>query len=396
MYRKALRAFATVVLLFAFWPVFRIGGLTFFDCTAPFVVIAAMLLPNVEKKIYGFHYAIMGLFIFAFAGVVSMVSSSDPMGHLLKMATLLLALSMMLAFVYTLAIKRIFTMTEALRLLSLSGAIHSFVCILQGRLGLMMWVIPSVDLGVFEWSRLTGLAEHPIEAGMISDFSTVIALGLAMHTKQWKRYLLIALIDVLSLKYSASLTATFALAVGIGAVCVYSRAYKILFSGIVLVVVVGAIGLASGGAESGKLLSRLTMLAQSQGNYGTLQLRQTQWKMALDRITAQTVMIGNGYSPSDLPLGFDIHNGLIAAVYHFGVLGLLSQFLFITFFMGKLSGNGAKDFRSILLGCIVVFFSSYLTGPPFSRRSLWVPMLMLGAYLPGRRQANAPATEFKE
>jgi hypothetical protein len=386
MSQRILRILAAIVLLFAFWPVLRFGGLTVFDCTAPVVAIAIACFGGKEKNVSyaAFGWPSLGILLFSVAGIFSMAFSSDTTDHVEKVVKVLLALSMMLCFAFVLPRKKIFSIVEVLALLALSGAIHSVVCILQGRFGIFTGLIPVASGGLEEWNRMTGLAEHPIEAGYISAFSAVIAVGLVIHTRKWFLCLLIIAIDLYSLKYSASLTATFAIVTGIGIVCLFARAYSILMVfasmiGIALIVTL------SSGDMGDKLASRLDTLMHSQGNYGTLKTREDQWSKTIKGIDLGTVMFGNGYSASDLPNGIEIHNGFLAAIFHFGILGLLSQFCLIWFFVSRLFGDSPRSLRGILLGCIVIFASGYMTGPPLSRRSVWVPMFLIAAYLPQRR-----------
>jgi O-antigen ligase len=388
MYRRFVRALAAGLLLFSFWPSFRFHSLTIFDWAAPVVVIAALLYRSRERSVslFAFRYPLLGIFLLLCGGYLSIILSSDTTEHVHRVAVLLLALCAMAALAYGLASRNIFSLTEVLTLLCVSGAVSSTVCILQGQFGMLTNLAPPGELE--DWSRMTGLTEHPIEAGIISAYSAVIATGLAIHTKHRSLpYILLAAIDIYSMKYSASLTAAFAMVVGILALSIFSRSFYLAIALVVVACVVGAVALPAG--LLGPFLSqRLEAFTIQRGNYLTLQYRETQWAKALELIDARTLLLGNGYSTADLPERMDIHNGFLAAVFHFGVLGLISQFLLIWFFVSRLFGDGPRALRGILIGCIVIFASGYLTGPPFARRSIWVPMILIAAFLPERCAAG--------
>ena len=124
---------------------------------------------------------------------------------------------------------------------------------------------------------------------------------------------------------------------------------------------------------------RLRELAETGGEYKTVKSRELQLEDTVRAIDARVVLIGNGYSTSDLPDQLDIHNGFLAALFHFGVAGLGSQLCLIWFF-GSKARRSDIPLKNVLLGSLVVFGGSYLTGPPLARRSLWIPMLVMGSF----------------
>jgi hypothetical protein len=386
MYRHILRAMAAFALVVSFWSVLRVGGLAIFDWSA-WLVVGAALPYRVQDRALSFskfELPAAGIWLLAVGGVLSFFSASDVLEHLLKVFALLLAFCMMLAFVYVLASKKIFNFAEALSLIVASGAISSAVVILQGRFGILTSLVPDTPYGVQAWSRLT------IEAGTTSALTVVIALGLAIRSRRWLLYLLPVLLGVYSLKYSASLTANLALVVGICAVCLYSRAYSVLLVCIVGGSAVMSIALATGAAGT-LLQNRLQHLVSDQGNYESVRSRQTQLEHTFALINAKTIFAGNGYSVGDLPEGRDVHDSLLAALFHFGILGLASQCCLVWFFVGKIRADMPREVKGILVGCVIVFGAAYLTGPTLSRRSVWIPMFVMGAYLlkyPATRRAK--------
>jgi hypothetical protein len=378
--RFCVRGVFAATLLFTFWPVFRILNITVFDCLTPVAIVFGLsYLPKARGPgLKWFSLAIAGVGCLALAGVTSYPSSNDPTGHLLKVVNLVVALGGIVGLSYVLANRKIFSVVEAIVLLCLSATISSAVALLQGRFGMLRGIIPVIaEINIS--TRMTGLCEHPIEAGIAAAFGVILALGLAFHTRRWLACIPLMAVNLLSLMYSASLTAVIALVLGTLACCMYLRAYKFLI--IAVIVGVTAITAALSYSGLGLLTSRLDTLMQAQGNYATVQSRELQWSKALELIGPTTLAVGNGYSAADIPLGMEIHNGLVAALFHFGVLGLVSQFLLIGFFVARMRHGAASELKATLLGCILIFSLAYLTGPSLSRRSIWVPLIILGAYL---------------
>ena len=142
---------------------------------------------------------------------------------------------------------------------------------------------------------------------------------------------------------------------------------------------------------SGLLARRLAGLYETQGNYETVQIRAMQLHKAIDMIDISTLAVGNGYSSADLPFNMEIHNGLVASVFHFGLLGLISQCLLIGFFVSKLGNDAARPLKSILISCTIVFALTYLSGPAQARPTLWLPVMILGGYLGAQRKERFSA-----
>ena len=380
MYRLTLRLLAALCLLTTFWPVLRIQDVTYFDWLAPVIVLLALAYTPKERGAPFSAYALatFGIALLTLAGVISVAPSGDSIQHILKVWKLAVALSGIVGLAYVLENRRILSITEALVLLCLSASANSVVCILQGQFGILTSIMPKDLAHVEAWTRMSGLAEHPIESGIASCFGVVIALGLGMQTRQWWIFLPLMAVGIYSLTESASLTAVFALVIAFTSVALYAKAYKALVLGFI----VAMCGLALASAlDAHRLTDRLEALSHSQGNYSTVQSREMQWARSLDMIGPGTLLFGNGFSELDLPFRMEIHNGLIASVFHFGLLGLAGQCLLIGFFAVRLHHKASRTFKSILLGVLLIFAFSYLTGPALSRRSLWVTPLILGAYL---------------
>jgi hypothetical protein len=401
MYRQGLRVAAGICLLSTFWSGIRLFDISIFEWLALLVIPCVWIHRPKEEGVTlaSFTLAACGLALLAFAGIISSQSSFDPIEHVQKVAKLISAFGLMMGLAYVLANRKIFNIVEVLYLLCLSAAACSLVAVLQGQLGILTGLIPkSGEGGIEDWTRMTGLAEHPIETGIIAAYGVAIGLGLGVYIRKWRMLFFLIAIDVYSMRYSASLTAVFAFLIASGVVCLHAKAYKLLFLGGATGALVMAAVMAASPGDSGLLQSRLSSLYENQGNYQTVQTRQMQLRKAIELITPGTLAMGNGYSSSDLPYKMEIHNGLVASVFHFGVLGLISQCFLIGFFVAKLGSDAPRPLKSILLGCIVVFILPYLSGPPQARPSLWAPVIFLGAYLPILKKArfsSRPAPNFK-
>jgi hypothetical protein len=383
MYLKFLRLTAAVCLLFTFWSERRLFDISIFEVLAPLVILLALPYHPKEPGIGldTFRLAIIGVAISAFAGVISTPASFDPYEHILKVLKLVGAFVLVVGLAYVLTNRKILTTVELFYLLALSSAVCSFVAILQGQFGMLLGLLPKADNEtVTNLSRMTGLAGHPIETGIISAYGAVIALGIGIYTRRWLFIAMMIAIDIYSMKFSASITAFFACLTAITAVCIYTKKYHLLVGGFVASVLALTIAAALSNGTS-LLETRLASLAQSQNNFVTVQSREMQLQKALTLIDAKTLFIGNGYSTADLPYKMEIHNGVIASVFHFGLLGFVSQCFLISFFVSRLRHDALRPLKAVHIGCVIVFSAAYLSGPPQARPSLWAPMLFLGAYL---------------
>lgn len=386
MYSRLLKSLAAVCLLCTFWPVLRFHNITYFDWLSVVTLgLALLYVPDsFGTSIGSFRLAITGLACLCAAGIVSVVSSQDPSEHAMRLLYLVTALVAIVGLAYVLVNRQLLSRDAALFLLCISATINSAFVIMQGQFGLFMNLIYGDRIET--WTRMTGLAEHPLESGYASTFGVILALGLAIHTRKWLYCLPALLINLYAIKYSASLTALLGLFVSATATCLIAKSYKPLAIGLPLLVLAGAYAFSIGAL--GPLTLRIEELLNRGGNYVTLQSRELQLRRSIDMIEPQTLAIGNGYAAIDSPYG-DIHNGLVAAVFHFGMLGLLSQFFLIAFFTSRLWHTAPLAAKGMLLGCIIIFLLSYLTGPALSRRSLWVPVIVLGAYLSTVKEARS-------
>src|SRR5882672_8547028 len=312
MYRQGLRVAAAIGLLSTFWSGIRVFDISIFEWLALLIIPCVWIHRPKEEGVplASFKLAGCGVALLAFAGIISSQSSFDPVEHVLKVSKLVATFGLMIGLTYVLANRKIFTIVEGLYLLCLSAAVCSLVAILQGQLGILTGLIPRSGEGEIEsWTRMTGLAEHPIETGAVAAYGIAIGLGLGLYLrKRWVLFFLIA-VDAYSMRFSASLTAVFAFLTASVVLCLYAKAYKLLFFGGATGALVIAAAVAVSPGTAGQLGDRLTSLYASAGNYGTVQSRAMQLQKTIDLIAPSTLAVGNGYSTSDLPYKKEIHNG---------------------------------------------------------------------------------------
>jgi O-antigen ligase len=381
MYRWLVRGLAAVTLLFSSWSALRIADLAIFDLAAPLTLGAALLCRRTDTSAAvpgSLKLPLIGVGLLLLGGYVALTTCSDTEEHIQKVTVLVLAFTAMATLGWVFADRGIFSVTEILSLLCLSGSIGSGIAILQGRLGMFVGLMPAK---VEAWGRMSGLTQHPLEAGSVAAFSAVIALGLVIYKRGWMRlFILLAALNVYSMEYSASLTAVFAFCAAVVAIAIFFRAWLFLGVMATLTITLGG-GLAVSSSLPGPLASRLETILALGGNYTTVQTRERQLRQTIEQIDGSTIFLGNGYNMAKLPDGKEIHNGFLAAMFHFGILGLASQCVFIWYFLRGLLSNASRELRGILLGCAVVFLLEYSTGPALARRTVWVPMFLIAAYI---------------
>ena len=376
-----IKFLSAIPLIFVFWPTLRFGGLSYFDLFAPLAIIGIFVFAKNDKDISlsMIQGVLVAVVLLALSGLISLLNAGNIQVHLVRIVTLLLALFTMIFYSYSLISHKIFSFAAILKILCISATVGSFVCILQGQLGLFHGLTFRDPSAVHEMSRFTGFAQHPIEAGYVAVYG--ILLGILLLCKKEKRLfaLVCIVINLYSMRYSGSLTSLAALIGGLGILALYLRSYKLILGlGCVAILFSGFVVL---GANSSPLAIRIVQIINKGANYSTLQDREEQWKETIERIDFVTFAIGNGYDRSTLPHDLDIHNGFIAALYHFGIIGLLSQLMFFIFF-GRSYFNGSDKYdKAMFLVLMFVFFCAYMTGPPFSRRTLWMPVILFAVYL---------------
>lgn len=375
----ATQAFAFASLTTVFWSVVRVSGVTLFDLSslvaAIFVLCFApkcarcgdiVLRPMLDAVALG----ALGEFFSCFA-------SARPLEHIGKSAILSLTSANMALFIYAVLSRQILSARAILNAMFMSALASASVAVAQGRYLAFRDLIPldgdgSAEVG--DWVRMTGLGEHPIESTVTTGFGIVIALGSRLGAARFAVLPAIGLMSVSTI-YTASFTGIGGIAVGVVIVLAYQKRY----GAAVALALLAVAFLSFTVAQSPPLAERASLLLSGGMEYETIRSRAAQLAAVIDAIADGSFLLGNGYSVADLPNGMEIHNGLLASVYHFGVLGLAGQCAWLWFVIAPLCDAGRSRLKSVLLGLTIVFLATYLSGPVLARRSDWMPVLLVAA-----------------
>lgn len=383
-----------VALLISFWSTLRIGSLAIFDLFSPVCVLLCLLVnrPMQQANARDLRVYVGIQIIFTVGVLVSAFGTFDIEEHVAKSFAIVSGMAIMFILLNIAVGKSIIKYRSAILALILSSTACSFFVILQGKFFLFRELNERLikdDVGVI---RPAGLAEHPIEAGAITSFGVLLCIHFLLSIQidrsvrepgiALKALVILALgLNFWSLAYSASLTASFGLVAGIITLFVIGRRTKVLFAlGIPAIIAIAPIAL----NPDTLLGDRLGQLLVSGDDYTTVQSRQNQIADTIDAIDLRTFFIGRGYSQRSLVGGLEIHNAFLAALYHFGIIGLMSQIFLIYFILKKVFAGYPARQRAILGGVFLVFLSLFLTGPVFARRSNWIAVVVLATYMPTR------------
>ncbi|PNG24192.1 hypothetical protein CR492_20070 [Methylocella silvestris] len=324
-------------------------------------------------------FALLGSF------VISGLQAKDLSEHLAKSAVLMIAYWNMFIFIYVLATSGLFSKEIIYSIFCLSGTMSSIVCILQGQFGKYTYLFKTEALDL--WDRFPGLAEHPVEAGILGAYTGFLALVKTIDAKTLsaKCFWMVALVITLySMKFSGSFTGMFTFAGAVGVMLVVRRAW------VALAVVAGLLMLLAPIVSNPDFLGdsfmreRINALLSGGTNYETVQTRSSQVSGAIDKMINHplTLLFGFGYSYADLVSlqGLDIHNGIVSAYFHFGLLGLATNIAIIVYLFRTLSFEDNRKDQSLVLGILLIFIGGYLTGPAFFRRAVWMLPLCCAAF----------------
>lgn len=380
MSKKSFRWFTStltiILILLTFWPTIRMWGLTAFDVVSIPVILLLYLSPRcgeVEYIIF-LRKFLVGIIILGFGGLLSSLMTADIDTHFTRLSFIVFAYLQMLLIAYGIAATGILKPISIIGAFATSGFASAVVAILQGRYGVLLDLIPENQLAdgvVQDWTRMTGLSEHPIEAGLTISYS-ILCMLLLKNKMRYVGLLAIPLM-LISFAYTSSITAMFAIGIALLFILISERRYIqiIIF---IIAMVPGAI---YAYFESPLLALRIDSLLLSGADYGTLQDRTSQYRLVLENMDVITAFLGRGYSDQDLPMGLDVHNGVLQALYHFGVFGVLGQLYFLYALISSVFKVQNEGMRALLQAMFIVFISGYLTGPTFARRPVWLPLIVL-------------------
>lgn len=239
--------------------------------------------------------------------------------------------------------------------------------------------------------RAVGWAEHPIEAGYICAYGTVLSVYFINKKINFVSLALLT-INLLGLRYAASLTAILGTFAGIIIFLIITR-NKRLFGLIILSATLGVFFATD--LKSLYVIDKLFNVLNNGTDYNTVSSRVVQIKVALEHVDGRSLFIGHGYSNSEKIMDMDIHNGFIANLHHFGILAVLANMSVFLFLVRNLIKTSSNTYQTALFAAlIVVFLSVYISGPTLSRRSLWSPLIAMSAMISMRTSRNREVTEY--
>lgn len=373
------------------WSTIRVADLTIFDVLTPPMLI--FLWFNFQQGVSQvtksrFSQILMLSTLCLMLGVVTSTPfATDPVASVTRGIIIGTSLALttfnMIVIAGTGALKPI----QIARAMLVSCVVHSCVTILQGQFGLLQALNHAEDKWQ-DWSRAPGLAEHPIEAGLTSGFGIILAIYLLLQLRERKWETPLALgglvLSALAMLYSASMTALLATLASIPVLFFLSGKRTLLYSYIGAGLIGGsAVVIAIQGTQLG---TRVDDLLANGSSYNTVEARNDQYRIVIGELTFTRTVLGGGFDPHTLPNDLDVHNGILASVYHFGLFGLLSQMLLVLYAARAVFVSRDPFIKGCFGGLMVIFLCGYLTGPTLSRRSIWVPILTFSAI--------ASATQF--
>jgi hypothetical protein len=385
-----LKLFASIggaaIVSTIFFSALTISSITIFDLLSLSYSLVMLLIYQLSAQKFRFPVLLEVPFSISLIMVtsffVSLVSSSDPIGHLMRSAIMITVFLNMFIFAYIMADSGYLSRRVILNIICLSGAISSIFSILQGQFGHFLSIIPSDSLE--QMRRFPGLAGHPVESGGIEAYTGLLAFGNVLDARSLMRKIFwgaVGIIALYSIQFSLSLTGLLALA---GAVCVLlvvRAAWRsVLVIAFALLLIVPIVASSSFFAVS-PLHDRLTKLFVNGQNFDTVESRSTQTSTAISLMLAdpQAFIFGFGFSDKEFARLYDleIHNGLVGFYYHFGIFGFLGQLCFLLYISRSILFGENKEERSVSASIVVVFLCAYMTGPAtYLRRSIWmIPIL---------------------
>ncbi|MET4605076.1 O-antigen ligase [Bradyrhizobium sp. JR4.1] len=374
---------AAILLLVAlsFYTNVRIGTLTAFDILAATycLILLPYALPRFDHTFFVEHgLPLAASCLFALATLTSATVTLGTDEHLIKSAILAGDVFFMIIFSYIAAHLSALDIRTIQQALVLSSAVTGVVCIAQGKFGLFLELLPKPGQQLEFWSRPSGLVEHPVEAGLIGAYGAILALDLILDKRRVALNVACILIIVYAETVSASLTGFICMAGGTSGLLLLRGNVRLSTIVLCFAIMAGVGFVMSEYLSNTFFVERLARLSQSGLDYDTLNSRSSQMAEAFDRlITSPTnAILGFGYDPNTRIDNLDIHNGLLAAWYNFGIIGAVSQVLFLVYFASAMIKK-SPDRKILGLIVLAVFLLFYLSGPAFFRRSVWIPLFLL-------------------
>lgn len=298
--------------------------------------------------------------------------------HMTRGMSVFVALSNILLFSYLNAKMGVLKLANLTKILALATTVTSLVTLIQATTGSLRFLSANYYI-VNTDPRDVGLTEHPIEAGAMGSYGVVLCLVIIILARKRLTLRLLGLgglaLNMAAVIAASSLTAFFALLASLVALLAVNKSYKlmaalVLASFVILPYVVVLL-------QGSLIFTKIEDLLYAGESFTTVVTRTDQIAQTINSFTLSNVLTGQGYSELELPTGIEIHNTPLAAVFHYGILGLFAQLLIIGFVIRTIVTAQSKSMRALLFALLLIFLGNYLTGPAISRRSVWVPLLTL-------------------
>jgi hypothetical protein len=382
-----------IIIAFAFYSALRVLSITVFDVLA--LIYSFIMLLIFYRKFRYPELLEVPFWIFILiltSSLVSLVFANESTDHVAKCAVLIIGFWDMFLLAYVVVVSGYFSKHIILNIMCISGTISSVFIILQGQFGLFTSLL--IDNEIELWSRFPGLAEHPVEAGLIGAYTGFLALVNTLDARSVLRKIFWAvalMITLYSMKFSGSFTGMLSLAGATCAMLVVRRAWWVLAVFAVMLVLLGPIVANPDFLGDSFMHERLTNLLVYGENYETVQSRLQQFHAAIAMMSSNPLsfLFGLGYSEKDLPMFLDIHNGLLAAYFHFGILGFIAQVLTLLYISHAALIEKDRADRSVFIGIFLIFICAYMTGPAFFRRSIWMLPIISAMFIRAQSMRRA-------
>lgn len=358
-----------LTLLALIGPSWRIGIVAVFDVMALlFVMLMPFIAPTVwRRSLWRVRHLLLGVALLFFGVATSFFQTDDQSEHIFRSTNLIVSVATMWLFS---AYAGELPLMKSLLILLAVLTVGSASVILDGAL--------YGPIQVDDISRQVGWMEHSGEAGYVAAYGVILGAWLWMGTRS-KVVIVAILINLMSIRYSASMTSV--ASVGVGLIAISFMYRKIIPTIGILSGIVGAIIFIPGISDS-LLIRRVVDAFFAGSEYDTVDSRLTQIYDTVGLIFDNfvTLFTGRGISQAEIfgVGGLEIHNTLLASIYHFGLFGAASYVVMFVYLLRPMFIKGLnRSDRALSLGMWVVFAAAIISSPGLSRRTLWVPIILI-------------------
>ncbi|MDP2021670.1 MAG: hypothetical protein Q8L16_12305 [Hydrogenophaga sp.] len=374
----------------------RIGIVAVFDVMSlVFVILMPFIAPTEWRRtLWRVRHLPLVIALLLFGVTTSFFQTGDQSEHIFRSINLIVSVATMWLF-----------SAYAGELPLMKSLLTLLAVLTVGSASVVLGGASHGPIQVGEISRQIGWMEHSGEAGYVAAFGVILGAWLWIGMRS-KVAIIAIIINLISIRYSASMTSV--ASVGVGLIVMSYMYRKIIPTIGILSGIVGAIIFIPGISDS-LLIRRVVDAFFAGSDYDTVDSRVTQINDTAGLIFENivTLFTGRGFAPTEISGvgGLDIHNTLLASIYHFGMFGAASYVIMFVYLLRPIFLNGLnRSDRALSLGMWVVFGAAILSSPGLNRRTLWVPMILITVTLlqeksrrlqakPSSRQMEAMITQ---